>query len=79
MSTGQSPSDRELASWLRDSLKQTIEEVERQPDTDEDLFVGTLILSEPPSDVRDVGDDSVSFRMGDVEYVVSVTARRPVG
>ncbi|WZO97329.1 hypothetical protein EP7_004354 [Isosphaeraceae bacterium EP7] len=77
--SGQAPCDQDLAQWLRDTLKQAVEEVERQPDTDEELFVGTLILSEQPSGVQDSGADGFAFTMGGVEYVVRVSARRPGG
>jgi hypothetical protein len=70
------PTDSDLACWMRDTFKQTVEDAEHDPDVGEDTYIGTIVLAVEPTHVGDAGADGFTFRQNGVEYTVRITARR---
>jgi hypothetical protein len=70
------PTDSDPAHWMRDTIKQTVEDAEHDPDAGEGTYIGTMILAGEPTHVSDVGADGFTFQQDGVEYTVRITARR---
>jgi hypothetical protein len=71
----QRPNDHDLATRMRDAIQQAFRDAERERDTDEEIYVGTLILDGKPTSVRAEGE-GFAFTIGGVEYCV-LPARLP--
>jgi hypothetical protein len=67
------PSDSNLAQWMRDTIKQAVEDAEHDPDAGEGTYIGTMILAGETTHVSDASpllalgvsvDHSLHVRVG---------------